>query len=203
MKWYDVTRPLENGMLVYPGDIEPAFLQKDHGKYLISDLHLSSHTGTHIDAPAHYLKAGDTIDTVPLATLVGCCRVVDVSNAGSRITKAHLAGNIEGSERILLKTTFSLRDTFQEDYPCLSLDAAEFITSCGIRSVGIDSPSIESFNCDGSVHRQLLSSGCIIIELLDLSGVGEGDYEMIALPLRLKGLDGSPARVILTKTDGM
>jgi arylformamidase len=84
-----------------------------------------------------------------------------------------------------------------EDYPSLSADAARLITANGLKCVGIDSPSIEIFNCDGAVHRELLGHGCIIIELLDLSQVSEGDYWMIALPLRLTGLDGSPARVLL------
>jgi arylformamidase len=202
MKWYDVSRPLCGEMLVYPGDLKPVFHQKKPGYYRISDLHMSSHTGTHIDAPTHYLDQGDSIDTVPFESLIGGCRVVDVSNAGSRITEAHLAGKIEGAERLFLKTTFSGKDIFLEDYPCLSLDAAVFITSCGIRCIGIDSPSIESFICDGSVHRELLNAGCIIIELLDLSEIRSGEYEMVALPLRLKGLDGSPSRVILKKRTG-
>lgn len=203
MKWYDVSRPLCGDMLVYPGDIIPSFHQEKPGYYRISDLHLSSHTGTHIDAPTHYLESGDTIDTVPFDSLIGRCRVVDVSTAGSRITRAHLTGKIEGAERLLLKTAFSGKDIFQEDYPCLSLDAAGFVISCGIRCIGIDSPSIESLNCDGSVHRKLLGSGCLIIELLDLSGLDSGEFEMIALPLRLKDLDGSPSRVILKKAKRM
>jgi arylformamidase len=202
MKWHDITRPLRRGMLVYPGDINPVFLQEKQGKYQISDLHMSSHTGTHIDAPTHYLNTGDSIDTIPFESLIGKCRVVDVSGAGSRITKAHLTGIAQGTKRLLLKTAFSGQNNFQEDYPSLSLDAAEFITSSGIRCIGIDSPSIESFNGNGDVHRNLLGGGCIIIELLDLSGVGSGDYEMIALPLRLKGLDGSPSRVILKEQTG-
>lgn len=197
MKIIDVTRPLINGMLVYPGDVIPSFSQADHGRYLISDLHLSSHTGTHIDAPVHYLKSGDTIDTIPFCNLIGRCRVIDVSNADTLITAEHLRGELDGMKRLLLKTRFSGRTTFTEDYPSLTLDAACSITDNGIECVGIDSPSIESFNCDGSVHRQLLGNGCIIIELLDLSDVPEGDYKMVALPLRLAGLDGSPARVIL------
>jgi len=76
------------------------------------------------------------------------------------------------------------------------------ITGSGIKCVGIDSPSIESYECDGTVHRELLSHGCIIIELLDLSTVEEGDYTMVALPLRLTGLDGSPARVVLIHNQG-
>jgi len=204
MKIIDVTRPLMNGMLVYPGDIIPSFSQADHGQYLISDLHLSSHTGTHIDAPAHYLKSGDTIDTVPLSHIIGRCRVIDMcATRRSSITADDLDGKLRGIKRLLLKTWFSSTDTFCTDYPSLAHDAACCITNSGIKCVGIDSPSIESYSCDGSVHRRLLGNGCMIIEMLDLSDVPEGDYEMIALPLRLAGLDGSPARVILMKPEGM
>lgn len=202
MKMTDITRPLERGMLVYPGDFSPSFIQEDHGQYLISEIRMSTHTGTHIDAPMHYLKSGDTIDTIPLNNLIGRCRVLDVRGAGSTITAEHLRGRIAGVKRLLLKTTFSGASRFTKDYPCLSLDAAQEVTIAGIRCIGIDSPSIESFHCDGSVHRELLGYGCSIIELLDLSTVIEGDYTLIALPLRLTGLDGSPARVVLYTEDG-
>lgn len=198
----DVTRPLSGSILVYPGDRIPAFSQSDYGRYLISDLHMSTHTGTHIDAPAHYLKEGDTIDTIPLSHIIGTCRVIDLSRTGNTvITASDLDGKINGAERLLLKTWFSGRDSFIEDYPCLDYSAACLLTEAGIKCVGVDSPSIESFNCDGAVHRRLLSCGCIIIELLDLSGITGGDYEMMALPLRLSGLDGSPARVILIRKE--
>jgi arylformamidase len=197
MRFIDVTRPLYPGMLVYPGDTPPTFLPENHGQYLLSDIRMSTHTGTHIDAPVHYLKPGDTIDTIPLAHLIGRCRVLDVSGIGSTITADHIRGRTGGVERLLLKTSFSGTDQFTEDYPCLTADAARFLTSNGIQCVGIDSPSIESFNGDGTVHRELLGHGCIIIELLDLAAVSGGDYNMVALPLRLAGLDGSPARVVL------
>ena len=93
MKIIDVTRPLKKDMLVYPGDVIPSFSQEDHGRYLISDLHMSSHTGTHIDAPTHYLKSGDTIDTIPLNSLIGKCRVIDMSGTDSTtITAARSRG---------------------------------------------------------------------------------------------------------------
>lgn len=202
IKITDVTRPLRTGMLVYPGDIPPSFIQEERGQYLISDLRMSTHTGTHIDAPIHYLKLGDSIDTIPLNNLIGRCRVLDVRGAGSTITAEHLRGRIAGVERLLLKTTFSGTSRFAEDYPCLSLDAANAVTRARIRCIGIDSPSIESFHCNGAVHRELLGHGCSVIELLDLSQVTEGDYTMIALPLRLTGLDGSPARVVLYSDEG-
>lgn len=202
MKLIDVTRPLSGNILVYPGDSEPVFLQSNRGRYRITDLTMSSHSGTHIDAPAHYLKEGDTIDTIPLSHIVGTCRVLDMSRSGNTtISAADLEGRIDGAERLLLKTWFSGRNSFIAEYPSLAYDAACLITESGIRCIGIDSPSIESFNCDGAVHRRLLSHGCIIIELLDLSDISEGDYEMVALPLRLTGLDGSPARVILREPE--
>ena len=163
---------------------------------------LSTHTGTHIDAPVHYLKSGNTIDTIPLSQFMGSCRVLDVTRAGTCITADHLRGRLDGIDRLLLKTSFSSTDRFDENYPSLTADAALLITSCDMKCIGIDSPSIESYECDGTVHRELLSHGCIIIELLDLSNVEEGDYTMIALPLRLTGLDGSPARVVLIDNNG-
>jgi arylformamidase len=108
-----------------------------------------------------------------------------------------IKGKINGISRVLLKTAFSTCTVFREDYPSLTIDAAQYLIKNGVQCIGIDSFSIEAFICDGAVHRELLGNDCAIIELLDLSGVGEGDYTMVALPLRLSGLDGSPARVIL------
>jgi arylformamidase len=202
VKIIDITRPLSEGILIYPGDIPPVFRQEDHGHYLITALHLSTHTGTHIDAPVHYLKTGDTIDTIPLSHVMGACRVIDVTLAGSSITANHLKGRLDGIDRLLLKTSFSNTDRFEENYPSLTADAARLITFRNMKCVGIDSPSIESYECDGTVHRELLSRGCIIIELLNLSHVEEGDYTLVALPLRFAGLDGSPARVVLLDENG-
>jgi len=202
VKIIDITRPLSEDILIYPGDTPPVFRQEKHGHYLITDLHLSTHTGTHIDAPVHYLKTGDTIDIIPLSHVMGTCRVLDVTRAGTSITANHLRGRLDGIGRLLLKTSFSGTDRFDENYPSLTADAARLITGCDMKCVGIDSPSIESYRCDGIVHRELLSHGCIIIELLDFSNVEEGDYTMVALPLRLTGLDGSPARVVLIDNKG-
>jgi len=197
MKIIDITRLLSAGTVSYPGDTPPQFSQRDAGLYLISDLSMNSHSGTHIDAPVHYLKTGDTIDTVSLDHLIGPCRVIDVTGAGSAITAASLRGRIGNARRILLKTAFSRETQFKEDYPHLTRDAADFLIENRILCVGIDSFSIEAFVCDGLVHRTLLGNGCLIVELLDLSEVSEGEYDLAALPLRLAGLDGAPARVVL------
>jgi arylformamidase len=202
MKIIDITRPLSEDILIYHGDKRPVFRQVDRGHYLISDLQMSTHTGTHIDAPFHYLKTGDTIDSIPLSHIMGKCRVIDMTRAGTSITSHHLEGRLDGIHRLLLKTSFSAKDCFDENFPSLTADAARLITGSDMKCIGIDSPSIESFNCDGTVHRELLSKGCIIIELLNLLNVCEGDYTLVALPLPFTGLDGSPARVVLIENNG-
>jgi len=197
VKIIDITRPLSESTLTFPGDAPPIFQQKECGHYRITNLHMSTHSGTHIDAPSHYLKKGETIDTIHFSHIMGTCRVIDVTNAGHSITPNHLHGKIDGMERILLKTSCSGPGIFEMNYPSITADAARLIINNNMKCVGIDSLSIESCESDGRVHCELLSHGCIIIELLDLSNVEEKDYTMVALPLRLSGLDGSPARVVL------
>jgi len=197
VKIIDITRPLSESTPTFPGDVPPIFRQEECGHYRITSLHMSTHSGTHIDAPSHYLKKGETIDTIHFSHIMGKCRVIDVTRAGSVITPDHLHGKLDGTDRILLKTSCSGTGIFEMNFPSITADAARLIISNKVKCVGIDSLSIESCESDGTVHCELLSHGCIIIELLDLSNVEEKDYTMIALPLRLYGLDGSPARVIL------
>jgi arylformamidase len=194
---YDITRPLAPGGIVYPGDIVPRFRQLDNGTYLITDMRMSTHSGTHIDAPSHYLEAGLAVDQIPFSSLMGWCRVLDMRNMENEITVADLAGRLEGADKVLLKTSFSEKLDFEEGYPALTPEAAALLSSRGMTCIGTDAPSIEGFRGNGDVHRALLSGGMVIIELLDLHRVGQGDYWMIALPLLLPGLDGSPCRVLL------
>lgn len=202
MKIIDITRPLAPGLIVYPGDIEPSFTQDDRDQYIITDLHLSSHSGTHIDAPAHYFRGAMAVDDIPFEALIGPAQVLDCTDAGETIEEKDLTGRVSG-KRLLIKTRFSDATRFSADYPGLKPDAASYLSGLGLACVGIDSPSIEPFEGDGEVHRRLLSSGAVILELLDLSGVPEGNYQLVALPLRLEGLDGSPVRAILTSEEGV
>jgi arylformamidase len=194
---YDITRPLDPGCIVYPGDIVPGFAQEDHGNYLVTSIHMSSHSGTHIDAPSHYLEQGAGVDEIPLSHLMGWCIVADISSVKGELSPCNLEGKTGKTNKILLKTSFSEQTEFREDYPSLGEEAAEFLVDEGFHCIGTDAPSIEKFNCNGSVHRKLLSAGTVIIEMLDLWRVPEGEYWMIALPLRLRGLDGSPCRALL------
>ncbi|HUU76681.1 MAG TPA: cyclase family protein [Methanoregulaceae archaeon] len=193
----DATRSLTRNNVVYPGDIPPEFHQEDHGRYLLSALHMSTHSGTHIDAPSHYLKDSRALETIPFEFLIGQCRVIDLTEVTGPITAAHLEKKIRERRKILIKTNFSNKSDFDEHYVALSMDGAASLLEAGIHCVGIDSPSIEPFSGDGGVHRLLLERGTAIIELVDLSAVKEGDYWMVALPLRLDGLDGSPCRILL------
>lgn len=197
--FYDVSHELSEETPVYPGDIEPRFFPEDCGQYLLTGLRMSTHSGTHIDAPSHYLKNDESVDRIPVAALIGPCRVLDLSGVPEEISGDDLNGRIDGIKRIFFKTGCKFCGQFDPGYIGLGISAAKIISARGIIAVGIDSPSIEKFHGTGEVHRELLGKGIVVIEFLDLELVPEGDYQMIALPLRLRGLDGSPARVILVK----
>jgi arylformamidase len=198
-EFIDVTRYIEPGMTVYPGDTIPRFDQKDHGQYLITDLVMSTHSGTHIDAPSHYLKNDATIDRIPLPALIGECIVIDVSDVHGEIRPADIGNRADGAERVLLRTGYRDDDHFHPGYSSPGLRTAEMFADQGLCCIGTDAPSIEKFEGPGDVHRKLLGKEIAIIEFLELSQVREGTYTMIGLPLKLRGLDGSPARVILCR----
>jgi arylformamidase len=199
MKFFDVTRPLSEKVPLYPGEDPPSIASQDHGEYRTTNLHISSHQGTHIDAPSHYLTGGMTVDRLPFSYLIGSCLVLDMRKAEMMIEPDAIIPRIGSHTRLLLRTSASDMDTFGTDFPCLHTDTAHGLVERGVRCVGIDSPSVEEYPGDGSVHRTLLMYPAAIIELLDLSMITEGVYGMIALPLRLEGVEGSPARVILCK----
>ena len=195
--FYDVTHELSEEIPVYPGDIEPRFSQEDCGQYLLTGLQMSTHSGTHIDAPSHYMKNEESVDRIPITALIGPCKVIDLTEVSGEITEGDLKGRIESASRILLKTGCNFHGRFDPDYASVGISAARMISASEIIVVGIDSPSIEKFHGNGDVHRVLLGKGIVVIEFLDLDLVPEGNYQMVALPLRLRGLDGSPARVVL------
>lgn len=201
MQYIDVTRKISENLPVYPSDPPCRITEYDDGICRITEIHMASHTGTHIDAPSHYLRTGTMIDQISLSDLFGPVQVIDCRTAGEEINAAFLKPKVS-CERIFLRTEFSDESVFRENFPHLSLDAAEYLTENGCRCVGIDSPSIENFNSDGCLHQVLLEAGMLIIELLDLSLVKEDLYSMIALPLPVAGCDGAPARVLLTTMDG-
>lgn len=197
MRFLDVSRIIEPDMAVYPGDPQPDFSTQCHGNIRVSGLSLCTHTGTHVDAASHYMTDGMTVDNIPLGYCIGECRVIDCTSLPKELTAKDFPDTIKGSLRVLIRTAYSSSARFDPEYPHLSPEAARHLVSAGVKCIGIDSPSVEKYSGDGTVHRILLSAGLVIIEWLDLSSVPEGSYTIIALPLRLRGLDGSPARVVL------
>jgi arylformamidase len=167
----------------------------------VSHLSLGSHTGTHLDAPAHFVAGGITVDRLPVDLLVGPVRVFAI-DVPERIDRAELAGlALRGLHRVLFKTRNSAlwaTGRFEEAFVYLTGAAAEHLVACGVRLVGLDYLSVEGFRVTGGpAHKALLQAGVVILEGLDLSAIAAGDYELICLPLKLAGGDGAPARVVL------
>lgn len=201
MHYLDVTRKISEDLPVYPGDLPCRITKHDDGICRITEIHLASHSGTHIDAPSHYLRTGATVDQIPLNDLTGPVQVIDCRSAGEEISAAFLRTKRLLCDRVFLRTEFSDESIFRENYPYLSQDAADYLIENRCRCVGIDSPSVEAYGRDGHLHQVLLEAEMLIIELLDLSQVKDGLYSMIALPLPVAGCDGAPARVLLTTKD--
>jgi arylformamidase len=204
--WIDVSVPLRNGMVHWPGDppvlIEHA-LDLDRGdEATVSRLSLGAHTGTHMDAPCHFLKGGAGIDAMPPEAGIGRARVLAIKDPVS-IGAEELRGHrIRRGERLLFKTRNSGRcwrsDAFVEDFVYFSPEGARFLVQRGVRLVGVDYLSVGGFKADGpQTHRILLEADVWIIEGLDLTSVEPGIHEMACLPLRLQDGDGAPARVVL------
>jgi arylformamidase len=203
---FDVSLPIITGGLTFPGDpviqISPAQSIALGDPANVSAIAFSSHTGTHIDAPRHFLPSGSAVDAIPLEHLVGPAVVLDFPEAVTTISAAELRSqDLLGVQRVLLRTGNSrllFNQRFTPDYVSLAPDGAEYLLAQGVNLVGIDYLSIEGFGSkDYPVHRMLLQRGVVIVEGLDLSEVPAGHYQLICLPLRLTGLDGAPARVIL------
>jgi arylformamidase len=206
--WIDISMPLYDKMLAWPDD--PQFrisrmMDLELGdSCTLSSLQLNSHTGTHVDAPLHYIEKGTSIDLVPLDVLIGKSRVIGV-NSEDKIYKDDISDKIiRKGQRILFKTRNSnlLRNSekFNENFVYLSKEAARYLVDCQVSLVGIDYLSVEEFNkAEDEIHHILLEAGIWIIEGLDLSEVVPGEYELNCLPLKLIGADGAPARAVLKR----
>lgn len=202
--WIDVTVPIHPGMVVYEGDpgvrVTSALALERGDPANVSHLALGSHTGTHVDAPSHFIPGGATLDRLPLDVLLGRARVL--ACPPGPITAGTVAGAGPGrGGRLLFKTGNSAlweRGRFVRAYQALTLEAARLLVEAGVALVGIDYLSVEGFGAQGHpVHRCLLGAGTVILEGLDLSAVTPGDYELCCLPLRVRDGDGAPARALL------
>jgi arylformamidase len=210
MPIYDLSVPLSSALPTYPGD--PGIQIHDWSKLAngdganVSALSFGAHTGTHVDAPAHFIEGARKVEALALDVLIGEADVVEVPDDQRVIDDDFVATNCAvGAARILFKTrnsAFWAGDftEFRTDFTYLTLQAAQNLVERGVKLVGIDYLSIEKFNSkDHETHRTLLSHDVIILEGLNLTGVPAGKYELICLPLRLRSQlgDGAPARAVL------
>jgi arylformamidase len=207
MKLIDVSVPLDASLPTYPGNtsftLEAIKRIASGDSSNVSTLHLSAHTGTHVDAPRHFFDNGAGTDALPLELMIGPARVVAIDSR-SGIGAKELAGlDFSGDQRVLFKTANSRfwgSPVFHEDYVGVTASGAEHLIASGIRVVGVDYLSVEEFRKPGApAHRTLLGAGAIVIEGLNLRDVEPGVYEMLCLPLRIVGADGAPARVLLRR----
>ncbi len=208
----DISVLLIPGMPTWPGDgsvsAEPAsrIANADHSN--VTRLQHTSHTGTHLDAPWHFIDSGKKLESIQLGRLIGDCFVVDLTKLDHNITDSDLeAAQIPPqTKRLLLKTRNSSlwqnpQHRFEENFIGVEPSGARWLTSHGVDLIGIDYLSIEPFSGDGETHRLLLMSEMVIVEGLDLRGISAGTYRLICLPLRLGDLDGAPCRVVLESRD--
>ncbi|HUH67292.1 MAG TPA: cyclase family protein [Syntrophales bacterium] len=206
-EWMDVSLTLKADMMHWPGD-PPVFIERvrdmNAGDTVnLTKISMGAHSGTHVDAPLHFIESGKGVDRISFDALIGPARVVGIS-ANNAMRKGDLARHrIKKGERILLRTRNSTkkifyRDAFTEEFVYLDKTAAEFLVERGIRTIGVDYLSVGGYKKDGhEVHKALLGAGILIIEGLDLSQVLPGRYDMICLPAKIGGSDGAPARVIV------
>jgi arylformamidase len=194
-------------MVVWPGDPGVSITQTAHidqgDTATVSRLELGAHTGTHIDAPAHFIQNGVGVDALNLGTLVGLALVTEAKDADvlTADVLAELAIPL-GTERVLLRTRNSElwtrdRQEFDTDFVAISEDGARWLVERGIRLIGIDYLSVGPYDEPVPTHRLLLDAGVVVVEGLDLSSVRPGMYQLVCLPLNVVGIDGAPARAIL------
>ena len=199
--------PIGPRLLVWPGDptveVKPASRIADGDAANVSSLRMSSHTGTHVDPPLHFMDGGAAIDALPLDALVGPADVLDLRGHSSITSEVLKDAGIKLTERVLLKTDNSelwrtMPSKFPDEYVSLTADGARWMVESGVRLVGTDFLGIEARGAKGHpTHMTLLEAGVVIVEGLDLSDVEPGRYQFVCLPLRIAEGDGAPARAIL------
>jgi arylformamidase len=212
MKVHDVSLLISEDMPIWPDDpdvsmdLTHSIARGDDAN--VTRLNMGVHTGTHIDAPFHFEPNKATIDQLSLDVLIGPCRVCEIPDNNNVIGPSDLEKlDLDNQIRVLFKTRNSKlwkkgERKFKKDFVHLHFEGAKFLIDRGINLVGIDYLSIEGYeSLDHATHHLLLRNNVVILEGLNLSGVSPGDYELIALPLKLKGADGSPARVVLREIE--
>ncbi|HYE32330.1 MAG TPA: cyclase family protein [Methylomirabilota bacterium] len=205
-QWIDISVTIKSGMVHWPDNPEirvEKMLDMGRGDVCnVSTLSLGSHTGTHMDAPLHFIRNGKSLDKMPLDATIGPARVVEIKDKEAVKVEELLPAKIKAGERILFKTRNSKRswktDNFDEDFIYISKEAAQFLAERKVTTVGIDYLSVGGFKKDGiETHQALLGAGIWVIEGLNLAKIQPGKYELLCLPIKVLNSDGAPARALL------
>jgi arylformamidase len=200
---YDITPVVSERLQVWPGDIRPrrhVTMDMKRGDHLtLSSFKATVHLGAHADAPSHYGPEGRTMEAQDLSYYLGPCQVIQVKPERNEVIRPERLGSDLHSERLLIATaTYPDPDKFNEDFAALDPGLVDWLHAQGVRLVGVDTPSVDPFSSkELPAHRRFLAHDMAILEGLVLAHVPAGDYELIALPLRLEGFDASPVRAVL------
>jgi kynurenine formamidase len=207
MKVVDLSRSIKPGMPVYPGTEPPAFTTaatiKRHG-FRERTLRVSSHTGTHLDAPAHIFPRGQTLDAVPIENFLGKAVVLDFTRAGAVITPERLEPyrrTLGNCRFVILHTGWSRlwgKEAYHGGFPVLSPDGARWVCEFDLRGLGVDAPSVDAPHSRGfPIHRLLLAKGILIVEnLCNLDRLLGMEFIFCCFPLKLQRAEGSPVRAV-------
>jgi arylformamidase len=208
---WDVSVPVRHGGLVYPNNppisITPVQSIAAGNTANVSRIDLGSHTGTHVDAPLHFMDGGAGVDELPLDVLIGPARLIAFGDEVLSVGEAELRRHdLTGVTRLLIRTRNSAwlasgSTEFHPDFTHVAPDGAAYLVSIGVRLVGVDYLSVEQFRSPHHrTHKTLLENSVVIVEGMVLSEPPPGDYELCCLPMLLAGLDGAPARAVLRTT---
>ena len=210
----DLTFPVEEGMPFWPGDSEPEFREVkrlEQDGYAVQTICFSNHIGTHLDAPPHVVKGGMTLDRIPLETLMGKAVLIDFSYKGKkdRITRQDLQARgdlLRPGARVLIRTGWDRHygsSFFFQDFPCLTLEAAQVLAESRIALLGMDTPSPSPVDDpEQGIHQTLLGVGIVLLECLtNLHRIRRNPVELIVLPPLFKGFSGGPCRAVAVEED--
>ena len=208
MRTYDITLTISGDLVVWPGDprveIEPLALISEGSDANVSQIRMGVHTGTHVDAPYHFIDGGKTVEDLDIDLLTGRAYVLHVPDNIDLITREIIEKSTipPRTKRVLFKTRNSRRWAdgeigFDENYVALDAEAAALLIQRGVKLVGVDYLGVAPFADVVPTHQTLLGEGVVIVEGLDLSEVSQGRYTLYCLPMKIGGVDGAPARAIL------
>lgn len=207
MRTYDITLTISPDLVVWPEDLpiklERVSKMEDGDIANVSRIEMSVHTGTHIDAPFHFIKDGETVENISLRMLTGRAYVLHLLDVDMITAEILAEANIPPrTRRVLFRTRNSEHwekpsRTFNKNYVSLAVDGAEYLINRGVKLVGVDYLSVAPFSDVAPTHEALLEAGVVIVEGLNLSAVSQGRYTLYCLPLKLANSDGAPARAIL------